>query len=76
MIRARDIDTEAERLSREAEEMDAAISAGDLRDSQIIAARRALCEPREKAADLLRQAADALRAIPPLGLTIGQGKTA
>jgi hypothetical protein len=75
-MKPNDLDAEADRLSREAEDVDAALSSADLYDAQILAARRAIVEPREKAAISLREAANAIREIPPLGLMIGQGKTA
>lgn len=71
-----DLDREAETLRREADELDAAISSADLYDAQILAAREAICAPRNRAATALCAAANALRQIPPLGLTAGQGKTA
>lgn len=71
MLRTHELQEEAKRLRREVEDLEAKLLAADINVHQLAAARRALIEPREKAADLLRKAANALCSIPPLGLDVG-----
>lgn len=74
-MKANDLDAFAATLEQESAELDETISSGDLYQAQVEAARTALCLPRDRAAVALRQAANALRSIPPLGLATGAGKT-
>lgn len=70
MIRADNLDAEAHRLMTEADEMHKKLREANLRHDQFLAACRAMVDPRERAADAIKVAANALRAIPPLALDV------